>query len=320
MGKLTYLQTSFPFMQNISLDDVRLLARVAQHETFLEAGRRRGMATTTVSRRIAGLEASVGAQLVNRTHTGTVLTAAGLRLVEATHALTLELEARVRAAFGTDSQITGPLKISVAEGLAPLTLKAVQSFRERYPNVNFTIDVSNRALDMSKSEADIALRTLKPSSEGLVVRSVMAIHFGVYASSQPSVKRMIASFPAFLANNHAVVLGGELRGLKESVWMRERARSVSIEVETLGALMDAVRLGIGIGIIPDEFAAGDRTLRRIGDCDGVPRKTLWLVMNQRTSKIARVRQFAQHITQQLRSSVPVADHISQAKAALVAVL
>lgn len=303
MATLPYLQISFSFMQNISLDDIRLLAQVARHETFLEAGRRLGMATTTISRRIAGLEAGVGTQLVNRTHTGTVLTAAGLRLVEATHDLTLELEARVRGATGADSQITGPLKLSVAEGLVPLTLKAVQSFRERYPDVSFAIDASNRALDMSKSEADIALRTLKPGSEGLVVQSVMAIHFGVYASGQPSIKRMLGSLPAILANNNAVVLGGELRGLKESVWLRERARSISVELETLGALMDAVRMGIGIGIIPDELAAGDPTLRRLGDCEGVPRKTLWLVMNQRTSRIARVRQFAQHITEQLRSAV-----------------
>lgn len=290
-------------MQNISLDNLRLLAQVAQHTTFLEAGRRLGMATTTVSRRIAALEVGVGSQLVNRTHTGTVLTAAGLRLVASTQALTIELEAAVRSACGADSQITGHLKVSVVEGLVPLALTAIETFRHQHACVTFSLDGSNRALDMSSNEADIALRTLKPGSEGLVVRAVGQIHYGVYASGQPSASRKVGSLSAVLAHSQSVVLGGELSGLKESVWLRQRAHSVALEVETLGGLMDAVRQGIGVGVIPDELAAGDQTLRRLGDCDGVRTKTLWLVMNKRTAKLARVRQFAQHFTDQLRAAM-----------------
>ncbi len=291
-------------MQNPSLDDVRLLIQVSQRPTFLEAGRSLGLATTTVSRRIAALEASVGTQLVNRTHVGTVLTAAGRRLVQATEALTLELEAQVRGIAGADSQISGALKLSVVEGLVPLALRAMQGFRERHPGVAFELDASHRSLDMSKNEADIALRTLKPRSEGLVLRAVGPIHYGVYMSARPAVSRVVGSLAATLAHSDGVVLGGELQGLKESVWLRARVRAISLHTETLGALMDAVRLGMGVGVIPDALAQGDTTLRRLGDCDGVPPKTLWLVMNQRTAQLARVRMFAQHITQELQAAIP----------------
>lgn len=290
-------------MQNISLDDLRLLAQLAQHATFLEAGRRVGMATTTVSRRIAALEASVGSQLVNRTHQGTVLTEAGQRLVAATQDLTLELEARVRGVAGADSQISGLIKLSVVEGLVPLVLRVMQSFRERHPGVSFSLDASSRALDVSKSEVDIALRTIKPTAEGLVVRALGAIHYGVYGSARPSARRLSGSFSSVLAQSDGVVLGGSSAGLKESSWLRERVRAVSLEVETLGALMEALRLGLGVGVVPDELCAGDSNLRRLGDCTAVPKKTLWLVMNKRRSAQAALREFAQHLTQDLRAEM-----------------
>lgn len=290
-------------MQNISLDDIRLLAQLAQHATFLEAGRRVGMATTTVSRRIAALEANVGSQLVNRTHQGTVLTEAGQRLVAATQDLTLELEARVRGVAGADSQISGLIKLSVVEGLVPLVLRVMQSFRERHPSVSFSLDASSRALDVSKSEVDIALRTIKPTAEGLVVRALGAIHYGVYGSARPSARRLSGSFSSVLAQSDGVVLGGSSAGLKESAWLRERVRAVSLEVETLGALMEALRLGLGVGVVPDELCAGDSSLRRLGDCTAVPKKTLWLVMNKRRSAQAALREFAQHLTQDLRAEM-----------------
>ena len=290
-------------MQNISLDDLRLLAQLAQHGTFLEAGRRGGVATTTVSRRIAALETSVGSQLVNRTHQGTVLTQAGQRLVAATQDLTRELEARVRGIAGADSQISGLIKLSVAEGLVPLVLRAMQSFREHHPGVSFALDASSRALDVSKSEADIALRTIKPMAEGLVVRVLGPIHYGVYCSALPSARRLSGGLSSVLANSQGVVLGGSSAGLKESIWLRERVRAVALEVETLGALMEALRLGLGVGVVPDELCAGDSSLRRLGDCTGVPKKTLWLVMNKRRSGQAAVREFAQHMTQELRAEM-----------------
>ena len=289
-------------MQNVNLDDVRLLTQVARYSTFLETGQRSGMATTTVSRRIAALEKCVGSQLVNRAHSGAVLTEAGRRLVEATQGLTCELEARIREISGTDSQMTGHLKISVVEGLVPEVVKSIHSFRQRHPKVTFSLDGSHRAVDMSQSEADIALRTLKPRSDGLVLRSVGGIHFGVYASAQPSVSKLFGSLPAILAQSDAVVLGGELRGLKESVWLRQCTRAVALEVETLGALMEAVRMGLGVGVMPDALAAHDKRLRRLGDCAGMPRKTLWLVMNPNTAKVARVREFSRHLVEVLRET------------------
>jgi DNA-binding transcriptional LysR family regulator len=297
-------------MQNLSLDDLRLLAHLSRYATFLETGQRLGMSTTTVSRRITALESCVGARLVNRSPSGTVLTEVGKRLVVDTHALTCDLEARVRAISGADSRMAGHLKLSVVEGLAPAVVQAVHSFRQQHPQLSFTLDSSHRTVDMSSGEADIALRTLKPRSEGVVLRAVGPIHFGVYASAQALVRKKSGSLTTLLATCDAVILGGELQGLKESIWLRQVTRAVALEVETLSALMDAVRLGVGVGVLPDAMAAHDPHLQRLGDCSGMPRKTLWLVMNAASAKVARIRGFSRHLIDELRRTF-LSDQLKQ---------
>jgi DNA-binding transcriptional LysR family regulator len=288
--------------QQVNWDDLRLLIVVAGHPSLLEAGRVLGIATTTVSRRLAALEAGVGAQLVHRTHVGTVLTVVGKALVAALEPFALEMEAALRQSAGADSQIEGAIKVSVAEGLVPLTLEAIQSFRTAHPGVVFELDASHRSLDMGKNEADVAVRMLRPKSDGLVVRRIGPVHFGVYMSSQLPLARSAQRGAGLLARMEGVVLGGELAGLKETVWLSACVRAVALQTETLGSLIDAVRRGIGVGVIPDELVQADSRLRRLCDCEAVPQKTLWLVMHQRTAKLPRIRLFADHMTAHLRAA------------------
>ena len=294
------MQNCLAISQNFNWDDLRLLLALSGHASFLETGRALGIATTTVSRRLAALEASVGTQLISRTHVGAPLTPTGARLVKEVEPLAMALEAAMRAAAGGDSQVAGSIKLSVVEGLAPLVLAGIQSFREAHPGVVFELDISHRSVDMSKDEADLALRTLKPRSPGLVLRKVRAIHMGVYASSLHVAAKSLTSPVALLARSDAVLLGGDMAGLKETLWLRSMVRTVSLQTQTMTSLIDAVRRGIGVGVIPDEMIAGDPTLRRVCDCDAATQKTLWLVMSQRTARVARVRLFADHITQYLR--------------------
>lgn len=290
-------------MKNISWDDIRMLVALSEHGSLLDAGRALGLATTTVSRRIASLEQGLGAHLVHRTYGGTLLTDAGRRLVGAATPVALQFEALIRAALGSDHALEGLIKLTLMEGLAPLAVQAIQTFRLQHPKVSFELDSANRPLDMSKGEADIALRTVRPASQGLVLRQVGTIHFGVYGARAQFGTRAVAQGNELLSRCDAVVLGGELQGLKESRWLAARARAVVLQTQTLSSLMAAVASGVGIGVIPDELAAGDASLCRLGTCTAVPRKALWLVMNRRAAQTARVRAFAQHMAQTLQDFV-----------------
>ena len=292
------MQNRLANLHRLNWDDLRLLLAVAGHASLLEAGRALGLATTTVSRRIAALESCVGSQLLLRTHAGTRLTPTGEKLVQAVKPLAVDIDACTRTASGADSHIAGAIKVSVAEGLAPLTLEAMASFRQAYPGVNFELDTSHRSLDMAQNEADVALRMLRPRSEGLVVRRICSIPLGVYRASGSAA----SSSPGRdgLGRHEAVLLGGELLALKETVWLASQTCAVSLRTATLGSLIDAVRQGIGVGVIPDALAAGDPALHRLCGCEAVPHKTLWLVMNLRTAQMLRVRLFTDHITAHLR--------------------
>lgn len=245
-------------MQDLNWDDLKLLIAVARHASLQEAGRTLGLATTTLSRRLAGLERAVGAQLIHRSHAGTRLTPAGQRLLDAITPLSLALQASLRDSAGADAAMAGPLRLALVEGLLPRVMEAIQSFRLQHPGVSFELDGGFRSVYMSRGEADLALRTLRPASEGLVLRRVGRIAYGVYRSSTGPQPR--------------------------------------------GAL--AAQLARSEGVLPDALAAGDAGLRRLGDCEAVPHKTLWLVMNRRSAQLARVRAFADHVSAHLRAALP----------------
>lgn len=289
-------------MQDLNWDDLKLLIAVARHASLQEAGRTLGLATTTLSRRLAGLERAVGAQLIHRSHAGTRLTPAGQRLLDAITPLSLALQASLRDSAGADAAMAGPLRLALVEGLLPRVMEAIQSFRCQHPGVSFELDGGFRSVDMSRGEADLALRTLRPASEGLVLRRVGRIAYGVYRSSTGPQPR--GALAAQLARSEGVLLGGEQLGLKESRWLRAQVRGIALQTPTLESLVDAVRRGIGVGVLPDALAAGDAGLRRLGDCEAVPHKTLWLVMNRRSAQLARVRAFADHVSAHLRAALP----------------
>jgi DNA-binding transcriptional LysR family regulator len=290
-------------MQNLNWQDLRLLLEVSRHSTMVEVGRSMGIATTTVSRRVRALEVCVGSRLVHRTHVGTVLTPAGKRLIEALTPLALELEAHVRDAAGSDSDLTGTIKVSTVEGLVDIVLQAIHGFRGLHPGVMFELDASHRLLDMTGNEADVALRTVKPRSPGLVVRRVEAVHFGVYAAASQVATGAVRHPHAFLARNDGVILGGALAGLKENAWLRRHVKSIALQTDSLASLIAAVKLGIGVAVLPEAIAARDSGLRRVCDCDANLQRSLWLVMNAQTARLARVRAFADHVTDRVRHAM-----------------
>jgi DNA-binding transcriptional LysR family regulator len=301
LSGMKHAQGRFAKMRSANLQDLQFLIAVSRHGSMLEAGRAMGLATTTVSRRIGALERELGAHLVHRSNAGTALTPIGHRLVSATASLATQLESRLKSVSASDKALEGVVKVTVVEGLASMALKVMQSFRELHPKVSFELDLSNRILNMSKNEADLALRTVRPKAEGLVCRPVGVSHLSVYGASVRFAQLPHDAPARKMARLSAVVLGGELSGLKESLWLRSQVQSVSLHVPTMAALIEAVGMGLGIGVIPDELARGNPSLHRLWECEAMPTRPIWLVMNRRTARTERIRAFADHLTEQLRT-------------------
>ena len=138
----------------------------------------------TVGRRLASLEQSLGATLFLRTSAGYALTAAG----EVAMAAALDMEASAadlqRRILGMDDRLAGVVRVTTTESFAAdFIIPAMARMRLEHPNIEVQLQASTQMLNLTKREADIAVRNQKPDNPDLVVRRVARWSAGLFATA-----------------------------------------------------------------------------------------------------------------------------------------
>ncbi|SFJ15965.1 LysR family transcriptional regulator [Celeribacter neptunius] len=150
-----------------------LFRAVAEAGSFVSAAEREGLSSPALSRQIAGLEDRLGARLFNRTTRRLSLTEAGQRFLARTESILSELdEAESEAGEGRLSprgilKISAPITYSLAR-LGPV----LASFRAAYPDLDLSIDLSDRAVDLVHEAVDVALRVSATPAPNLIARKL----------------------------------------------------------------------------------------------------------------------------------------------------
>jgi len=164
-------------------DDIRFFLAVARTGSTVAAARALKVNQTTVARRIADLEADMGAQLFERSRDGYRLRLGAETLIAAAEAAEADVKAfsELGAALGRG---VDALKLTTNEPLANVILApAIRVFRERHPDVRLDLVIGTQQLDLAKGEADIALRAAPmPDDPALIGRRVGDAHWAVYCS------------------------------------------------------------------------------------------------------------------------------------------
>ncbi len=277
-----------------SWDDLRQLLVVGREGSYAAAAQHLGMDATTVRRRVAALERSVGAQLVQRTPTGVTLTPAG-RLASAQAALMEQAAAGVdQGAGGADARVAGLVRVTASEALgARFITPLLGPLLERHPALRLELVMDARVLDIARGEADLALRMAPPRHEMLAGRRLGEVTHGLYASVG-YLERFGAPSPGASLRGHRVIdAGSRGLGLPEERWLAERCEGVPTPIQTfsIGARLSAAVSGLGLAVLPCYLADVTPGLRRLWPEQGVAR-TAWLVLRRDARRTARVRAVA----------------------------
>ena len=155
---------------DISWEDVKLFLAVADHGSLTEASRHLRVGQPTVSRRLAELEESLGYPLFDRSVEGTTLTSQGERWLEPARRMAEWAgELRSTAELG-DSAPGGIVRITAPPGVAFDFVAPFASFaREKYPQIQLQVLSRVEYMDLSRREADIALRMRAPTQRDLSI-------------------------------------------------------------------------------------------------------------------------------------------------------
>jgi DNA-binding transcriptional LysR family regulator len=169
-----FLPLSSPDLHNvtepINVDDLRFLLSIAETGSTLSASKVLKVSQSTVSRRIAALEADLCIQLFHKRRTGYVLTEAGAALIAPAQAVAQAVDAFSSAVGSLTREISGTVRFTTNEVLSNLLLTDLtMRLKQVHPGVRLEVDTSNLLRDLANGEADVALRAAPaPTEPGLV--------------------------------------------------------------------------------------------------------------------------------------------------------
>jgi DNA-binding transcriptional LysR family regulator len=271
--------------ERLDWDALRYFRAVAQLGTLSAAARRLKVQHTTVARRIDALEASLGSRLFLRNPRGYTPTRVGLALLESVEAMHVRVDEVARLADGQDIEMSGVVRIATADALAKhVVLPALAPLAHEHPELCLEVVSDTRQHDLSRREADIALRIGASLDTRLVGRKLSALGFGLYAA-RPRPKKLQLERVRYVAFDEAV---GKL---PHETWLAEYAAGARVVLRSnrQETLTEAVRLGIGLGLLPCLTADGDPGLVRWLGPNEVFTRELWLLVHPDLQASRRVR-------------------------------
>jgi DNA-binding transcriptional LysR family regulator len=248
---------------NIEPNDLLLFARVADAHSFSRAAEQLGLPKSTVSRRVAGLEAQLGERLLLRTTRKLTLTDFGHTVLEHAQQIVAEVDAASSLAQHRQAEPSGRLRVTMPADLASLMLAPmVADFVAQHPAISLELDLTPRRVDLIGENMDLAIRMGDlPDDASLAARRLAVFTSGLYASPGYLAKRGHPPEPEALMEHDALHLLSRNGDAAPWVLMHvhDNARWEGIPPGRATAnspelLMRLALAGAGIALIHDHFA------------------------------------------------------------------
>jgi DNA-binding transcriptional LysR family regulator len=286
-------------------NDLRHFLAVARTGSTLAAAKALGTSQSTVHRRLKELEAEIGRPLVTRHPTGYRLTELGEHLLPCAERAEETMIAFERHSLASDKDLTGTVRVTCASTLADRLAKSplIEGFHARYPGLRVELVISDRHVDLSKGEADIAVRMGEASNDARVGRKIAAVPWAVYAARSYVERHGRPESPEDIANHFVVAFDGEMANYPVATWLRSvapRAR-IAARSDSWPAFVATVKSGVGVGPLPVHHGDREKELVRLINAPQGLVSEFWLLMHPDMRRTPRVRVFFDHVVAELKT-------------------
>lgn len=273
----------------LDTEDLRLVATIAETGSARRTASELRIHLATVYRRLAELERSLGQPVFDRLDGALAPTPIGFELVAAWHAIAGRLGELDRRLAGHDGRLQGELAVTTTDSLLPLLVRTLPDFQAAHPSIAIRLTVSNANADMSRREADVAVRPTSAPPESLVGRRVAGFRYAVYGATDDA---------------GWIALDESLAGIPAATWLREHSGGPpAIIVNSMWAAAEACAAGLGRAVLPT-YMATMLDLRRLGEPLDELQSAVWLLYHPDQRRAPRVRLFAQYVAPALAGRLP----------------
>ena len=282
-------------MQQLNWDDLRIFTAVVDGGSLRSASLALGVNHSTVFRRLNRLEESIGARLFDRLPEGYALTQIGEAFRSHAVQVREEVDALQLAVLGKDFKPRGTIRITAPDNIAYAYLPTYfEAFRSTYPEIQVELIAGGTSLDLTRREADIAVRATRSPPEYLIGRKVCSLAWAFYAS------------PGYLEDNgrpveqedlaaHRIIAGdGQTSRLPGMAWLDENlAGQIVARCNTLNAMSSLAVAGYGIALLPDDQFKAE--LKRLFPIAPKQRTDLWILTHPELRQTERIKLMMKHL-------------------------
>jgi DNA-binding transcriptional LysR family regulator len=288
----------------LNWDDLRHFLAIAREGSVGAAARSLRVNQSTTQRRLQALEQALGCALVERHATGYQLTPQGKILMASVSDVEAAVDAVKRQVASFDNNDVGPVRVTclVSVGQRIIGSGLLDAFHARHPGMIVELTLEQRVLDLSKGEADIAIRGGTPGPGGLVARKIAEPPWGIYASRAFVERHGRPAEPRDIERFAVVELIDEFEKLPAVRWMRSYAPKARIVARcaTIPGVHLAVKAGAGLAPLPAIYADDDTDL--VSVFGTIPELTypMFLVAHKDIRRRPRVNAFFEFCLNELK--------------------
>jgi DNA-binding transcriptional LysR family regulator len=297
-------------VEHLRWDDLELLLALIREGTLSGAATRLGVNTSTVARRLDAMQANLGVHLFDRTPSGIVATPLARGLLPIAESMEQVAADAVRLLAGRETEPEGLVRLTAPPGLAnwfiaPLLVE----LRARYPGLVVELDASIGYADLTRREADLALRSSRPTSGDLI--AVRLAEASSVIAASPARIRALGKLTDLDAIEW-ITWCRDLAGFGDAQWIAANVDPARVVLRTssMDAQLHAARRGLGALLIQRPFFEWvdlaevplDRKLAN--RLPPLPVGSLWLVGHRALRDVPRVRAVWDFIVEQAKAFEP----------------
>ena len=275
-------------------DDVRLFLALYRSRTVGVAAASLAVDASTVSRRLVLLEEQLKATLFDRGRAGVAPTKAAEDLVPVAEEIEAAIQRFATAAEGLEREVSGLVRITCPPDVAQVIVTPVLGqLRRDHPALHFHVDPGEALLDLTRREADLALRVVRPTTGDLIVTRLTTISWVVAAS--PVLARELATLRRW-TDAPWISFGERTAHVGPARWHAKHVGTEAVvRSDSLGVQLAAATAGLGVALVPAPSLAHYGLVavkiapRLRADADAWPTDDLFLVTHRALRDVPRVR-------------------------------
>jgi len=284
-------------------DKLKIFHVVAQAGSFTEASSTLNLSQSAISRQIQSLELTLKTSLFERHARGLSLTEDGEILFKTANEVIIHLKAVETSLMEKKDKPSGKLIVTTVVGFGSIWLTPrIKEFMDKYPEMEVEVIVTDKELDLSTREADVAIWMRQPTQLSYIQKKLIDINYHIYGSPKYLEENGYPNNVKDLDKHKFIVYGkGTPSPLSQTDWILKVGKKDSskrksvMRVNNIYSLLLAVESGVGLAALPYYMVQEKSTLVKVLPNIEGPKYEAHFVYPQSLKNVARIKSFRDFI-------------------------